>query len=37
VELEAMLDSCAARGYQVRELIHALVSSEIFLGTSSIP
>ena len=36
-ELEAMLDSCAPGEYRVRDLIHALVSSEIFLGTKSTP
>jgi hypothetical protein len=37
VEFEAMLDSCAPGGYRVRDLIHALVTSEIFLGASPIP
>jgi hypothetical protein len=37
VEVEAMLDSCAPGGYRLRDLVHALVSSEIFLGTTSIP
>ena len=36
-EIEAMLDSCAPGGYRVRDLIHALVSSEIFLGTNATP
>ncbi|MEQ1850177.1 MAG: DUF1592 domain-containing protein [Chthoniobacteraceae bacterium] len=31
-EIEAMLDGCAADGYRVRDLIHALVRSSIFLG-----
>ena len=36
-ELEAMLDFCAPGEYRVRDLIHALVSSEIFLGAKSTP
>jgi hypothetical protein len=32
VEIEALLDACAADGYRVRDLIHALVESKIFLG-----
>jgi hypothetical protein len=36
-ELEAMLDACAGEGYRVRDLLHALVTSEIFLGTKSSP
>jgi hypothetical protein len=36
-EIEAMLDACAASGYHVRDLMHALVGSGIFLGTKSIP
>jgi hypothetical protein len=31
-EIEAILDSCASDGYRVRDLIHALVQSKIFLG-----
>ena len=31
-EIESMLDSCAANGYRVRELLHALIQSHIFLG-----
>lgn len=34
-EIEALLDGCAAGGYRVRDLIHALVGSEIFLGIHS--
>jgi len=33
-EIEAMLDGCAADGYCVRDLLHALVQSKIFLGQS---
>ena len=36
-EVESMLDACAANGYRVRDLIHALVRSQIFLGTQFIP
>jgi hypothetical protein len=36
-EIESMLDACAANGYRVRDLIHALVRSQIFLGTQCIP
>jgi hypothetical protein len=36
-EIESMLDACAAKGYRVRDLIHSLVRSQIFLGTESIP
>ncbi len=32
-EIEAMLDACAKEGYRVRDLVHALVQSPIFLGT----
>jgi hypothetical protein len=31
-EIETMLDACAAEGYRVRDLVHALVQSPIFLG-----
>ncbi|MFZ4765124.1 MAG: DUF1592 domain-containing protein [Roseimicrobium sp.] len=37
VEVEAMLDACAKGGYRVRDLIHALVRSGIFLGTQPLP
>jgi len=30
--IEAMLDACAKDGYRVRDLVHALVQSPIFLG-----
>jgi len=33
VEIEAMLDGCAAEGYRVRDLLHAFVQSQIFLGS----
>jgi len=36
-EVESMLDACAANGYRVRDLIHSLVRSQIFLGTQCIP
>jgi hypothetical protein len=36
-EVQAMLDACAAKGYRVRDLIHALVSSSLFLGSSINP
>ena len=32
VEIDAMLDACAADGYRVRDLLHAVVQSKIFLG-----
>jgi hypothetical protein len=31
-EIEAMLDACEKDGYRVRDLVHALVQSPIFLG-----
>lgn len=31
-EIESMLDACAAKGYRVRDLMQALVSSELFTG-----
>ncbi len=31
-EIESMLDDCAMEGYRVRDLIHALVQSRVFLG-----
>lgn len=31
-EVESMLDACAAKGYRVRDLMQALVSSELFTG-----
>ena len=31
-EVELMLDACAPNGYRVRDLLHALVQSKIFLG-----
>ena len=36
-EIEAMLDGCAAAGYRVRDLVHALVRSSIFLGSEISP
>jgi hypothetical protein len=33
VEIEALLDGCAADGYRVRDLLHALVRNRIFLGS----
>lgn len=32
VEIDAILDRCAADGYRVRDLVHALVQSRVFLG-----
>ena len=32
VEVESMLDACAADGYRTRDLLHALVQSKVFLG-----
>ena len=32
VEIEEILDRCAADGYRVRDLLHAFVRSRIFLG-----
>ncbi len=34
-EIESMLDACARDGYRVRDLLHALIQSRIFLGTIS--
>ncbi len=31
-QIEAILDDCAVNGFRVRDLIHGLVESEIFLG-----
>jgi hypothetical protein len=31
-EIEKMLDSCAREGYRMRDLIHALIQSRVFLG-----
>lgn len=31
-EIESLLDACEANGYRVRDLIHSLVQSRIFLG-----
>lgn len=31
-DIEAMLDACARDGYRVRDLVHALVQSAVFLG-----
>ena len=31
-EIEAILDACAPDGYRMRELVHSLVQSRIFLG-----
>ncbi|MEZ6132333.1 MAG: DUF1592 domain-containing protein [Planctomycetaceae bacterium] len=31
-EIESMLDACEANGYRVRDLVHALVESDIFVG-----
>jgi hypothetical protein len=31
-EIESILDACAKDGYRVRDLLHALVQSKIFLG-----
>lgn len=31
-EIEAMLDACAQDGYRVKDLLHALIQSRIFLG-----
>jgi catechol 2,3-dioxygenase-like lactoylglutathione lyase family enzyme len=33
-EIEAILDACAADGFRVKDLIHALVQSRIFTGGS---
>lgn len=32
VEIDAILDRCAADSYRVRDLVHALVQSRVFLG-----
>jgi hypothetical protein len=31
-EIETMLNACSGNGYRVRDLLHALVQSRIFLG-----
>ena len=31
-EIESILDACAASGYRIRDLLHCLVQSQIFLG-----
>ncbi len=36
-EIEAMLDTCAPNAYRIRDLLHALVQSEIFLGEAPAP
>lgn len=36
-EVESMLDTCAAGGFRVRDLVHALVQSRIFIGSSFLP
>lgn len=36
-ELDSMLNACAQDGYRVKDLLHALVTSEIFLGTKPTP
>jgi mono/diheme cytochrome c family protein len=36
-EIEEMLDASAVNGYRVRDLVHALVRSDVFLGVSSSP
>ena len=33
-EIESILDACAANGYGVRDLLHRLVQSKIFLGSN---
>ena len=35
VEIESMLDRCAVDGYRIRDLLDALVQSQIFLGRSA--
>ena len=32
LEIESILDACESDGYRVRDLIHSLVQSRIFLG-----
>lgn len=36
-EVEALLDACAVNGFRVRDLIHAVVGSRLFLGSSPTP
>ena len=31
-EIETMLDACSGNGYRVRDLLHALIQSRVFLG-----
>ena len=33
--IEEILDQCQGKGYRIRDLIHALVQSRIFLGSHS--
>lgn len=35
-EIESILDMCAKEGYRVRDLVHGLVQSNIFLGQKSL-
>ena len=35
-EIEAILDGCAKDGYRVRDLLHGLVQSNIFLGQKDV-
>jgi hypothetical protein len=32
-EVDSLLDACAANGFRVQDLVHALVQSRIFLGS----
>jgi hypothetical protein len=36
-EVETMLDACAAGGFRLQDLMHALVQSRIFLGSVGQP
>ncbi|HAY80966.1 MAG TPA: hypothetical protein DCY79_14260 [Planctomycetaceae bacterium] len=36
-EIETMLDTCQPDGYRARDLIHAFVTSKIFLGQEALP
>lgn len=36
-EVDSLLDACSAKGFRVKDLIHALVQSRMFLGTEMQP
>jgi hypothetical protein len=34
-EIENMLDACEDDGYRIRDLVHALIQSRIFIGEAT--